>query len=72
MLRNAATDEIFDGVIWRNCRFDREALARLNAVIRPCIILGRDVQGPRNALAGALPGIPRQSAAKFSEKWGVR
>jgi uncharacterized protein YcbK (DUF882 family) len=34
MLRNAATDEIFDGVIWRNCRFDREALARLNAVMR--------------------------------------
>jgi uncharacterized protein YcbK (DUF882 family) len=34
MLRNAATDESFDGVIWRDCRFDRAALVRLNAMMR--------------------------------------
>lgn len=34
MLRNAATDESFDGVIWRDCRFDRAALTRLNAMMR--------------------------------------
>jgi uncharacterized protein YcbK (DUF882 family) len=34
LLRNAATDEVFDGVIWHDCRFDRTALARLNQVMR--------------------------------------
>jgi uncharacterized protein YcbK (DUF882 family) len=34
LLRNAATDEVFDGVIWHDCRFDRAALAQLNAVMR--------------------------------------
>jgi uncharacterized protein YcbK (DUF882 family) len=34
LLRNAATDEAFDGVIWRDCRFDHAALARLNVMMR--------------------------------------
>jgi uncharacterized protein YcbK (DUF882 family) len=33
-LRNADTGETFDGVIWANGRFDVEALARLNALMR--------------------------------------
>jgi uncharacterized protein YcbK (DUF882 family) len=33
-LRNAATSESFDGVIWANGRFDVDALARLSALMR--------------------------------------
>jgi uncharacterized protein YcbK (DUF882 family) len=34
VLRNAASGESFDGVIWADGRFDGEALARLNALMR--------------------------------------
>ncbi len=34
ILRNAATGETFDGVIWADGRFDEEALAQLNRLMR--------------------------------------